>query len=96
LLNGFQTCLCHSYLHPDAKFVVPDWGDIVDSDIGLSCRSDRLHRLAGRYDNQPQDVENNARAETHFKRQATRHDRLPILQGDGEKLIVYGEEIIQG
>jgi hypothetical protein len=33
-----------------AKFLVPDWGDIVDSGIGLSYRPARLHRLAGRYD----------------------------------------------
>jgi hypothetical protein len=34
-----------------AKFLVPDWEDIVDSGIGLSHRPTRLHRLAGRYDN---------------------------------------------
>ncbi len=35
-----------------AKFVVPDWRDIVDSGMGLlSYRPARLHRLAGRYDN---------------------------------------------
>jgi hypothetical protein len=33
-----------------AKFIVPDWGDKVDSSIGLSYRTTRLHRLAGRYD----------------------------------------------
>ncbi len=35
-------------------------------------------------------------AETHIKRQATRYDCLPILQGDGDKCseIVYGEEKI--
>ncbi len=34
-----------------AKFIVPDWGDKVDSGIGLSYRpARRLHRLAGRYD----------------------------------------------
>jgi hypothetical protein len=37
---------------PVTKFIVPDWGgDKVDSGIGLSYRSARLHRLAGRYDN---------------------------------------------
>jgi hypothetical protein len=30
-----------------AKFFVPDWGDKVDSGIGLSYRAARLHRLAG-------------------------------------------------
>jgi hypothetical protein len=35
-----------------AKFIVPDWGNKVDSGIGfLSYRPARLHRLAGRYDN---------------------------------------------
>ncbi len=33
------------------KFIVPDWGDKVDSGMGLSYRPARLHRLAGRYDN---------------------------------------------
>ncbi len=32
-----------------AKFIVPDWGDKVDSGIGLSYLPTRLHRLAGRY-----------------------------------------------
>ncbi len=36
---------------PEAKFVVPDLGDIVGSGIGLSYRPARLHRQAGRYDN---------------------------------------------
>jgi hypothetical protein len=36
---------------PLAKFLVPDWGDIVDSGIGLPYRPARLHRLAGRYEN---------------------------------------------
>ncbi len=34
-----------------ATFIVPDWGDKVDSNIGLSYLPARLHRLAGRYDN---------------------------------------------
>jgi hypothetical protein len=35
-----------------AKFLVPDWRDIVDSGIGLlSYLPDRLYRQAGRYDN---------------------------------------------
>ncbi len=35
-----------------AKFLVPGWGDIVDSGIGLSTVVPaRLHMLAGRYDN---------------------------------------------
>jgi hypothetical protein len=34
-----------------AKFLVPDWGELVDSGIGLSYRSAGLHKLAGRYDN---------------------------------------------
>jgi hypothetical protein len=32
-------------------FVVPAWGDKVNSGIGLSYRPERLHMLAGRYDN---------------------------------------------
>ncbi len=34
----------------EAKFLVPDWGKIVDYGIRLSYRPARLHRLAGRYD----------------------------------------------
>ncbi len=34
-----------------AKFRVPDWGNIVDSGIGLSYRPAILGSLAGRYDN---------------------------------------------
>jgi hypothetical protein len=34
-----------------ATFLVPDWGDKVNSGIGLSYRPAMLHRLAGRYDN---------------------------------------------
>jgi hypothetical protein len=37
--------------NPVAKFIVPDWGDKVDSGIGLSYGAAKLHRLAGRYDN---------------------------------------------
>jgi hypothetical protein len=33
-----------------ATFIVPDLGDKVNSDIGLSYRPARLHRLAGQYD----------------------------------------------
>jgi hypothetical protein len=33
------------------KFIVPDWGDIVGSGIGLSYRPSSLCSLAGRYDN---------------------------------------------
>jgi hypothetical protein len=38
---------------PVAKFIVPYWGDKVDSGIGLSYlpATARLPRLAGRYDN---------------------------------------------
>jgi hypothetical protein len=35
----------------EAQFIVPDWGDKVNFGIGLSYRSVRPHRLAGRYDN---------------------------------------------
>ncbi len=35
-----------------AKFIVPDWGDKVDSGTGLSYWSARLHREVGRYDNE--------------------------------------------
>ena len=38
-------------VNPVAKFIVPDWGDKVDSGIGLSYRHARLHRLADLYDN---------------------------------------------
>jgi hypothetical protein len=31
---------------PVAKFLVPEWGDIVDSGIGLLHRPDRLHTQA--------------------------------------------------
>jgi hypothetical protein len=34
-----------------AKFIVPDWGDKVDSGIGYPHQPARLHRLAGRNDN---------------------------------------------
>jgi hypothetical protein len=34
-----------------AEFLVPDWGDKVNSGIGFSYRPAGLHRLAGRYDN---------------------------------------------
>ncbi len=37
--------------HHVAKFLVPDWGDKVDSGIGFSYRPAGLHRLAERYDN---------------------------------------------
>jgi hypothetical protein len=36
---------------PVAQFLVPDWGYIVDSAIGLSYQPAGLHRLEGRYDN---------------------------------------------
>jgi hypothetical protein len=39
--------------NPVSKFIVPDWGDKVDSGRGLLYRPDRLyniHRLAGRYE----------------------------------------------
>jgi hypothetical protein len=38
-------------LRTDAKFIVPDWGDKVDSGMGLSYRPAMLQRLAGRSDN---------------------------------------------
>ncbi len=34
-----------------AEFIDPDWGYKVNSGIGLLYRPDRLHGLAGRYDN---------------------------------------------
>jgi hypothetical protein len=34
-----------------AKFIVPDWGDKVDSGIGLLYRPARLHRFEGLHDN---------------------------------------------
>ncbi len=36
---------------PEAKCKVLEWGDKVDSGIGLSYRPAGLHRLADRYDN---------------------------------------------
>ncbi len=30
-----------------AKFIFPDWGDKVNTGIGVSYRPDRLHGLAG-------------------------------------------------
>jgi hypothetical protein len=38
-----------------AKFLVPEWGDIVDSGIGMSYRPASLCSLAGRYDNRMPD-----------------------------------------
>jgi hypothetical protein len=38
-------------LASEAQFIVSDWGDIVGSGIELSYLPDKLHRLAGRYDN---------------------------------------------
>jgi hypothetical protein len=35
----------------NSQIIVSDWGDKVDSGIGLSYRPARLHRLAGLYDN---------------------------------------------
>ncbi len=35
-------------MYSEAEFIVPDWGDKVNSGIGL-YRPARLHRLAGRY-----------------------------------------------
>jgi hypothetical protein len=46
--------LGYYFLHdttPVAKFIVPDWGDKVDSGKWLSYRPAWLHRLAGQYDN---------------------------------------------
>ncbi len=43
--------LADGRLSPVAKFLVPDWENIVDSGIGLSDRPARLHRLPGQYDN---------------------------------------------
>jgi hypothetical protein len=34
-----------------AEFINPDWGDKVNSGIGLSYRPARLHGLTGRYNN---------------------------------------------
>ncbi len=34
----------------EVRFLVPDWGDKVDSGIGLSYRPAKLNRLAARYD----------------------------------------------
>jgi hypothetical protein len=50
IFRFFRRCLgsCFS-VQSVAKFLVPDWGDKVDS--GFSYRPGRLHRLAGRYDN---------------------------------------------
>jgi hypothetical protein len=37
--------------YTEAKFLVPDWGDIVDVGIGLPYRPASLCGLVGRYDN---------------------------------------------
>ncbi len=52
LLLGVSFMLHHNSESPlpVAKFIVPDWGDKVDSGIGLSYRPARQHLLAGRYD----------------------------------------------
>jgi hypothetical protein len=63
--QGHHSCLCCIYFayqtiikpyakpecNPLAKFIVPDWEDVVDSVIGLSYRPVRLYSLAGRYNN---------------------------------------------
>ncbi len=41
-------------MSPVAKFLVPAWGDLVDSGIGLLYRPAR-HRIAGRNDNPMQE-----------------------------------------
>jgi hypothetical protein len=59
--NQIEVCVVYSKLscvlqleeYAVAKFIVPDWGDKVDSGIGLSYRPARLHRLAARYDTIP-------------------------------------------
>ncbi len=52
---GHRICWTPSlsmYISPVAKFIVPNWGDKVDSCCkGLSYRPARLHKLAGQYDN---------------------------------------------
>jgi hypothetical protein len=48
----YLTGLAEPEMEKIAKFLVPDWGDIVDSGIGLSYWPAKLHRLvAGLYDN---------------------------------------------
>jgi hypothetical protein len=52
--NGRDDILSEEHFEnskPVAKFLVPDWGDIVGSGIGLSYRPSRLHRLAGQCNN---------------------------------------------
>ncbi len=45
------------YKLPVAKIIVPDWGDKVNSGIGLSYRpASGLHRLASLYDNPMRDI----------------------------------------
>jgi hypothetical protein len=39
------------YQLPVAEFIDPDWGDKVNTGIGLWYRPARLHGPAGRYDN---------------------------------------------
>ncbi len=38
-------------MSPVAEFINSDGGDKINSGIGLSYRPDRLHGLAGRYEN---------------------------------------------
>ncbi len=50
-----EWCLCVSLHFQNrktvAKFIVPDWGDIVHYAIGLLYRPARLHWMAGRHYN---------------------------------------------
>jgi hypothetical protein len=47
-----MVCKYSEILYPVAKFIVPDWGDKVDSGIGLSYRPAKLH-MVGRPVQQP-------------------------------------------
>jgi hypothetical protein len=42
------------YVHSVAKFIVPEWGDKVDSGTGLSYRPANLSSLAARYNPMPE------------------------------------------
>jgi hypothetical protein len=41
----------HKFIVPEGQFIVPDWGDLVNYDTGLSYRPASQCSLTGRYDN---------------------------------------------
>jgi hypothetical protein len=45
-----MTCTISLLNFPVAEFIVPEWGDKVNSALGWSYRLARLHGLADQYD----------------------------------------------